>query len=88
MLTLSNQSYIASYTFAIIIYIYTFPFFRLEQDIVRQGIFELIKFCGSPKWPKFVIPVAFDFHGVYHTCSRVYVLYILVYSYLEINFRD
>ena len=63
MLTLSNQSYIASYTFAIIIYIYTFPFFRLEQDIVRQGIFKVIKFRESPKWPKFIISVAFDFQG-------------------------
>ena len=45
MLTLSDQSYIASYTPAIILSInILFPFFRLEQDIVRQGMFEAIKF--------------------------------------------
>ena len=79
MLTLSDQSYIASYTPAIILFInILFPFLRHEQDIERQGIFEVIKFCGSPKWPKFVISVAFDFYGFYHTCSKMYVLYILV----------
>ena len=56
------------------VYKYTFPFFRLEQDIVRQGIFEVLKFRGSPKWPKFVISMAFDFHGFYHTCSKIYVI--------------
>ena len=60
-----------------------FSFFRLEQDIVRQGIFEAIKFCGSPKWSKFVISVAFDFHGFYHTCDKIilYVLYVLIYTW-------
>ena len=58
-----------------------FPFFRLEQDNVRQGIFEAIKFRGSPKWPNLVISVAFDFHEVYQTCSRIYMLYILVYTW-------
>ena len=56
-----------------------FHFFRLEQDIVRQGIFEAIKFCGSPKWPKFVISVAFHFHEFYHILAAEYVLYIPVY---------
>ena len=78
MLILFDQSYIASYTPAIILSInILFPFFRHKQDIVRQGIFEAIKFCGSPNWHKFVISVAFDFHGFYHTCSKMYVLYIL-----------
>ena len=45
-----------------------------EQDIVRQGIFEAIKFRGSLKLCKFVISVAFDFHGFYHTSSKMYVL--------------
>ena len=49
MLTLSDQSY--SYCFLNpchnFSYKYTFLFFTLEQDIVRQGIFEVIKFCGS-----------------------------------------
>ena len=74
-----DQSYIASYTPTIILSIkYTFPFFiiRLEQDIVRQGIiFETIKFRESPKWPNFVISVAFDFHGFYHIAAK-YMLYI------------
>ena len=82
MLTLSDQSYIAPYTPAIILSInILFPFFRHEQDIVRQGIFEAIKFHGSPKWHKFVISVVFDFHGFYHTCSKMYVLYIPVYTW-------
>ena len=79
MLILSDQSYIACYIPAIILSTNTlFPFFRLEQDIVRQGIvFETIKFCGSPKWPKFIISVAFDFHGFYHTCSNILcVIYV------------
>ena len=89
MLTLSDQSYIASYTPAIILSINVLlPFFRHEQDIVRQGIFEEIKFHGSTKWCKFIMSVAFDFHGFYHTCSKMYVLYIPVWLYLEINFRD
>ena len=82
MLTLSDQSYniIASYIPTIILSInILFPFFRLEQE--RQGIFEAIKFCGSPKWPKIVISVPFDFHGFYHTCSKIYVLYIPVYTW-------
>ena len=89
MLTLSDQSYVASYTPAMILSInILFPFFRHEQDIVRQGIFEAIKFHGSPKWCKFIISVAFDFHEFYHTCSKMYLLYIPVWVYLEINFRD
>ena len=77
MLTLSDQSCIASYTPAIILSInILFLFFRHEQDIGRLGIFEAIKFLGSPKWCKFVISVAFDFHGFYHTYSKMYVLYI------------
>ena len=65
MLTLPDQSNTASYTPAIILCVCNIPFsfFRLEQDIVRQGIFETIKFCGSPKCLKFVIYVAFNFHG-------------------------
>ena len=57
-----------------------FPFFKHEQDIIRQGIFEAIKFHGSPKWRKFVVSVEFDFHGFYHTCSKMYLLYIPVYT--------
>ena len=79
---LSDQSYMASYIPAIILSInILFPFFRLKQDIVRQGIFETIKFCGSPKWSKFVISVAFDFHRLYYTYSNIYVLYIPVYTW-------
>ena len=82
MSTLSDQSYIASYTPAINLSInISFPFFRYEQDIVRQGTFEVIKFFGSPKLCKFVISVAFDFHGFYHTCSKMYVLYIPIYTW-------
>ena len=85
MLTLSDLSYIASYIPAIILSIsILFPFFRLEQDIVR---FEAIKFHGSPKWPKFVISVAFDFHGFYHTCSKI-ICVIYTSIYLEISFCD
>ena len=91
MLTLSDQSYIASYTPAIILSTnILFPFFRLEQDIVRQGIVFETKFCGSPKWPKFIIiiiSVAFDFHGFYHTCSNILCI-IYTGIYLEINFRN
>ena len=54
----------------------------------NAGIFEAIKLCGSRKSPKFVISVVFDFHRFYHTCSRIYVLYIPVAIYLEINFDD
>ena len=65
-----------------------FSFFRHEQDILRQGIFGAIKFHGSPKWRKFVIPVAFDFYGFYHTCSKINVCVIYTGIYLEINFCD
>ena len=79
MLTLSDQSYIASYTLAIILSI-LFPFFRHEQDIVRQGIFEAIKFHGSPKWCKFVISVYLifmDFTTLAAKCMCYIYQYIL-----------
>ena len=77
MLTLSDQSYIASYTPAIILSInILFPFFRLEQNIVRQGIFAAIRFHGSPKWCKFVISILWhlifmDFTILAAKCSYV-----------------
>ena len=56
MSTLPDQSIAntVSYTTAMILSTYNipFPFFRLEQDIVTQGIFEAIKFRESPKMPK------------------------------------
>ena len=61
MSTLPDQSNTASYTPAMILSTYNipFPFFRLEQDIVKQGIFKAIKFHGSPKMAKIC-----DFCGI------------------------
>ena len=85
MLTLSNQSYIASYTPAIILSInILLPFFRHKQDIVRQGIYEAIKFHESPKWCKFC-----NFCGIcFSWILPCLELNVCVSIYLEINFHD
>ena len=51
-------------------------------------MFEVIKFRESAKWPKFVISAAFDFHGLYLTCSKICYIHWYIASYLEISFRD
>ena len=46
-----------------------FLFLRLEQNIVKQRIFEAVKFPVSTKMTH--ISMAYNFHGFNNMCSKI-----------------